>query len=33
MLTYIAAITAFFLVLGFLVLGTKKIIQKIASGN
>jgi hypothetical protein len=29
MLTYIAAITAFFLVLGFLVLATKKLIQKV----
>jgi hypothetical protein len=33
MLTYIAAITAFFLILGFLVLGVKKLIQKIASGK
>jgi hypothetical protein len=31
MLTYIAAITAFFLILGFLVLGAKRVIQKIAS--
>jgi hypothetical protein len=31
MLTYIAAITAFFLILGFVVLGTKKVIQKITS--
>ena len=30
MLTYIAAITAFFLILGFLVLGAKKLIQKMA---
>jgi hypothetical protein len=29
MLSYIAAITAFFLVLGFLVLATKKLIQKV----
>jgi hypothetical protein len=29
MLTYIAAITTFFLVLGFLVLATKKLIQKV----
>jgi hypothetical protein len=31
MLTYIAAITSFFLILGFLVLGTKKLIQKVTS--
>ena len=31
MLTYIAAITAFFLILGFLVLGAKKLIQKMAT--
>lgn len=30
MLTYIAAITAFFLILGFAVLGLKKLIQKLA---
>lgn len=33
MLTYIAAITAFFLTLGFLVLGFKKVIQKLLSGK
>ncbi len=33
MLTYIAAITAFFLILGFLVLGIKKLIQKVTSRN
>ena len=33
MLTYIAAITAFFLILGFLVLGTKKLIQRVTSGK
>jgi hypothetical protein len=33
MLTYIAAITSFFLILGFLVLGIKKLIQKVASRN
>jgi hypothetical protein len=33
MLIYIAAITAFFLILGFLVLGAKKVIQKIASSK
>jgi cytochrome bd-type quinol oxidase subunit 2 len=31
MLTYIAAITSFFLILGFLVLGIKKLIQKVTS--
>ena len=31
MLTYIAAITAFFLILGFLVLGIKKLIQKVST--
>jgi hypothetical protein len=31
MLTYIAAITSFFLILGFLVLGIKKLIQKVAA--
>jgi len=33
MLTYIAAITSFFLILGFLVLGLKKLIQKVTSRN
>lgn len=33
MLTYIAAITSFFLILGFLVLGIKKLIQKVVSRN
>lgn len=33
MLTYIAAITSFFLILGFLVLGIKKLIQKVISRN
>lgn len=33
MLTYIAAITSFFLILGFLVLGIKKLIQKVTSRN
>jgi hypothetical protein len=31
MLTYIAAITSFFLILGFLVLGIKKLIQKVTA--
>lgn len=31
MLTYIAAITTFFLILGYLVLGTKKLIQKVTA--
>jgi hypothetical protein len=31
MLTYIAAITSFFLILGFLVLGIKKLIQKVTT--
>jgi hypothetical protein len=33
MLTYIAAITTFFLVLGFLVLGSKKLLQKLLGGK
>ena len=33
MLTYIAAITSFFLILGFLVLGIKKLTQKVVSRN
>jgi hypothetical protein len=33
MLTYIAAITSFFLILGFLVLGIKKLIQKVTARN
>lgn len=33
MLTYIAAITSFFLILGFLVLGLKKLIQKVTLRN
>ena len=33
MLTYIAAITSFFFILGFLVLGLKKLIQKVVSRN
>ena len=33
MLTYIAAITVFFLILGFVVLGAKKLIQKLTSGK
>jgi hypothetical protein len=33
MLTYIAAITSFFLILGFLVLGLKKLIQKVTARN
>ena len=33
MLTYIAAITVFFLILGFVVLGAKKLIQKLTSSK